>query len=373
MNCQNPLIVKLFILINLLLLILMDSPYAGRHELTQSSNEQNGNELKVTTCSAEKGGDGFRILFYNVENLFDTYNDPGKNDNAFTPDGERRWSAYRLHQKISNLYKAITAAGEWNIPAIIGLCEVENRFVLEMLINNTGLRNAGYEIVHRNSPDSRGIDVAALYRPDEFLLLEKSFTGITFPFDSAATTREIVYMKGIAGINDTLHLFVNHWPSRWGGQAATAPYRNYTALVLRSLTDSLVAINPFAKIVIMGDFNDDPEDESLKKYLGAGFDYERPEAGKLYNISREIRKSRNGSYKFQGVWYLFDQFIVSGSMINGMEKLQTSPESVNVYNADFLLIYDPAWFGFKPFRSYEGFRYTGGFSDHLPVFLDIRW
>jgi hypothetical protein len=110
-------------------------------------------------------------------------------------------------------------------------------------------------------------------------------------------------MKGISGIDDTLHLFVNHWPSRWGGQAASAPYRNYAASVLKSMTDSLISINPYAKIIIMGDFNDEPGDESLKKYLGAGFDYNNPETGKLYNISNEMRSRSDGSYKYQGTWY----------------------------------------------------------------------
>jgi predicted extracellular nuclease len=374
MNGKFLLTLKLIILISLLLWIFLDASFAVRHELDHNSSyEPKSHEIKIESSPLKTEGGKFRILFYNVENLFDTFNEPGKNDNAFTPGGDRRWTPYRLQKKISNLYRAITAAGEWSMPAIIGLCEVENRYVLEILINNTGLRNAGYKIIHRNSPDSRGIDVAALYRPEDFLLVEKSFTCITFPFDSSATTRDILYMKGIAGINDTLHLFVNHWPSRWGGEAATAPYRNHVAIVLKSMTDSLVAINPRAKIIIMGDFNDEPEDESLKKYLGAGLDYDNPEAGKLYNISNEMKSSFYGSYKYQGVWYIYDHYIVSGSMINGMEKLQTSPQSVNIYNAGFLLIPDDTWFGFKPFRTFEGFRYTGGFSDHLPVYLDIWW
>jgi predicted extracellular nuclease len=360
-------------LISLLLWIFLDASFSGSHVFDHSPYEPEDYDIKTDFSLIETDGGRLRILFYNVENLFDTFNEPGKNDNAFTPDGDRRWTPYRLQQKISNLYRAITAAGEWNMPAIIGMCEVENRHVLEMLVNNTGLRNAGYRIIHRDSRDSRGIDVAALYRPEEFVLIEKSFTCVTFPFDSSATTRDILYMKGIAGINDTLHLFVNHWPSRWGGQSATAPYRNHAATVLKSLTDSLVAIHPRAKIIIMGDFNDEPEDESLKKYLGAGFGYGKPENGKLYNISTEMRSSFNGTYKYQGVWYTYDQFIVSGSMLNGIGRLQTNPHSVKVYNAGFLLIPDASWFGFKPFRSYEGFRYTGGFSDHLPVYLDIWW
>ncbi|TVR69590.1 MAG: endonuclease [Marinilabiliales bacterium] len=346
----------------------------------------------------------FRIIFYNVENLFDTANDPLRNDDDFTPDGARRWTVFRLQNKINNLYRAIVAAGDWHVPAIIGLCEVENRYVLEMLVNRTGLGRYRYGIVHRNSADRRGIDVAILYRPDRFELLAERFIPVSFPFDTVATTRDIVYIKGVASLSgpaaseasagsadtaglagysglagladvapaDTLHLFANHWPSRWGGVAESSRYRNYAALVLRSLTDSIFSADPDARIVIMGDFNDEPGDASLKNYLGAGFDYREPEAGRLYNISHENMRGQR-SYKFRGEWFLFDQFIVSGALLGSAGGLRTSYGSVSVFAGEFLLVPDDTWFGYKPFRSYEGFRYTGGFSDHLPVVLDLFW
>ncbi len=355
--------------------------------------------------SAAGAGNGqdslFRIIFYNVENLFDTANDPLRDDDDFTPDGARRWTFFRLQNKINNLYRAIVAAGDWNVPAIIGLCEVENRYVLEMLVNRTGLERYRYGIIHRNSADRRGIDVAILYRPDRFQLLGERFIPVSFPFDTVATTRDIVYIKGVAGLPgpvasavspdpegsagysglagladvasaDTLHLFANHWPSRWGGVAETSRYRNYAAQVLRSLTDSIFRANPDARIVIMGDFNDEPDDISLKDYLGAGFDYRDPEPGRLYNISRENMRVQR-SYKFRGEWFLFDQFIVSGALLGSSRRLRTSYGSVRVFAAEFLLVPDDIWFGYKPFRSYEGFRYTGGYSDHLPVVLDLFW
>ena len=313
----------------------------------------------------------FRIIFYNVENLFDTQSAAGKDDDAFTPSGERRWNSFRLNNKLNNLHKALAVAGGWEIPSIIGLCEVENRNVLEMLINNTGMRNSGYSIIHRNSADHRGIDVAILYRPEDFKLLDTVFKSIIFPFDTLSSTRDIVYLKGVAGIKDTLHIFVNHWPSRWGGQAATEPYRNYTASVLRSLTDSLFNLSSKARIIIMGDFNDEPGDISLKTILEARFDYDLPESGRLYNISDKLKRNGRGSLKFQGEWFLFDQFIVSGSLLKGEGRWRICPRSVTVFDADFLLIPDEIWFGYKPFRTYEGFRHTGGFSDHLPVVLDL--
>ncbi len=314
-----------------------------------------------------------RLIFYNVENLFDTVNDPGKDDDAFTPDGDRRWNAYRLRIKVNNIYKALVAAAEFEIPAIIGLCEVENMHVLEMLATQTGLKNHDYRIIHRNSADRRGIDVAVLYRPEYFIPLDTLFLAINFPFDTLATTRDILYLKGLARGTDTLYLFVNHWTSRWGGQAITEPYRNHTASVLRSFTDSLLLQHPDAAIVIMGDFNDEPNDISLRKHLFASLDTDNPESGKLYNVSFTPGRSNMGSCKYQGEWFLFDQFIVSGSLLNGSAPLQTCLKSFSVFSAGFLLIPDESWFGFKPFRSYEGFRYTGGFSDHLPVVLDLWW
>ncbi len=323
------------------------------------------------TGPSAEGDSVFRIVFYNVENLFDTVNDPLRADDDFTPSGSRRWNAFRLQHKIENIYRALAAAGGWNTPAIIGLCEVENMYVLEKLAYETGLKRHDYQIIHRNSDDPRGIDVAVLFRPDRFYLLKSRFMPVRFPFDTLAATRDIVYIKGLAGPADTLHLFANHWPSRWGGQAETAPYRNYAALVLRSVIDSLFLVNPGSKIVVMGDFNDEPQDESLKNFLGAGYDFDAPEPGKLYNISWENNVRAEGSCKYRGIWYLFDQFIVSGGLMGLVPGLYTTPGSFRIFDEKFLLVPDDAWFGYKPFRSFEGFRYTGGYSDHLPVILDL--
>lgn len=315
----------------------------------------------------------FRIVFYNVENLFDTENNPDKDDDDYTPDGSRRWNGYRLKNKVNNLYKAIVAASEWETPAIVGLCEVENRHVLEMLAYETGLKKSEYSIIQRNSADRRGIDVAVLYRSDDFILLDNKFISISFPFDTTDGTRDIVYLKGICPPGDTLHVFVNHWPSRWGGHAQSQSRRNYAASVLRSHTDSIFRASRFANIIVAGDFNDEPEDESLKKILGAGFDYINPRAGQLYNISHKNYSNRHGSYKYQGEWYLFDQFIVSGTLLNEAAGVQTTPDALKVFSAGFLMVPDESWFGHKPFRTYEGFRHTGGYSDHLPVVLDLRY
>ncbi len=314
----------------------------------------------------------FRIVFYNVENLFDTINEPGKNDDAFTPGGDRRWTEYRLRHKINNIYRAIAAASGLEIPAMIGLCEVENLYVLERLARETGLKNHDYGIIHRNSADSRGIDVALLYRPGIFRVLDTMFRSIPFPFDSLPATRDILYVKGIVADADTLHVFVNHWMSRWRGQAVSEPYRNYTAAFLKSLTDSIFGVCRRSNIVVMGDFNDEPQDASLRDHLVAATSSIDPLPGMLYNLSYG-KAPVPGTLKYQGQWFLFDQFIVSGSLLDGRGRLKTSRDSFRIFHAGFLLVPDERWFGYKPFRSYEGFRYTGGFSDHLPVVLDLWW
>lgn len=314
-----------------------------------------------------------RFIFYNAENLFDNINDPERDDDAFTPESDRHWTRHRLRNKINNIYKALVAAAGFTVPSIIGLCEVENKYVLEILAYGTGFKYRNYKIISRDSPDNRGIDVAVLYRPEDITIIDTIFRSVVFPFDSLAKTRDIVYIKGITTGKDTLHIFVNHWPSRWGGQAVTEPYRIHTASVLQSMTDSIFMMDPDASVVIMGDFNDEPDDKSLSISLGAKLDYSFPEPGRLYNISSYPKSQVEGTIKYQGQWFLFDQFIVSGSLLNGRSAIQTSPCSARVFSEGFLLVPDDSWFGYKPFRTYEGFIYKGGFSDHLPVVLDLWW
>ncbi len=216
----------------------------GNAQKTDSSNDQ-----------VQK----FRVAFYNTENLFDIYNDSLTNDDEFTPEGFRHWDNYRFFNKLNNLYKVIVGIGEWNPPMIVGLCEVENEFVLKKLIYNTPLKNFDYNFIHFESPDHRGIDVAMLYRKSEFHPVTYQPFRIYFPDDTASSTRDILYVKGTIGDSDTLHVFVNHWPSRYGGYLVSKPKRAWVAEVLKSKTDSILGQNPSANILIMGDFNDSPE------------------------------------------------------------------------------------------------------------------
>ncbi len=193
----------------------------------------------------------YRIMFYNVENFFDTYNDSLTHDDEFLPEGNRHWNTKRFNDKLNKLYKVIIAVGGWEAPEIIGLCEIENKYVLNRLIYDTPLSKFNYGIVHRDSPDIRGIDVALLYRRDKVRLLKEDFHNISFPWDPVKKTRDILYFKGLAG-KDTLHIFINHWPSRYGGQPETEAYRLYTSSVLRKNVDSIFNINKKSKLVITG-------------------------------------------------------------------------------------------------------------------------
>ncbi len=301
------------------------------------------------------------ILFYNVENLFSPRHNEGKNDMEFTPDGERRWTTARQRRKEENVSKVILYAGKWNPPVLVGLCEVEDLSVLKNLIFNTGLNNLSYSVVHYESPDDRGIDVALLYRSDRFKVLhsvpERIETGV-----ERRATRDILYVKGVLDETDTLHVMVNHWPSRWGGEIQTAEKRMVASNVLRSLCDSILQNSPDALIVAMGDFNDGPEDESLRNLEGS-----------LFNLALNAVGEVPGTLKYRHEWECFDQMLVSQSLLPGTsgDKLVVSKKEMEIISAPFLLEEDPQYPGKRLKRTYLGYRYLGGFSDHLPVYVEL--
>jgi predicted extracellular nuclease len=317
----------------------------------------------------KRGEEALRVMFYNVENLFDPAEDSTKSDDEYQPTGMRGWSYSRLKRKQVNISKVILALGGWDPPELIGLCEVENRRVLNGLIYDTPLKNFGYKIIHFESPDPRGIDVALLYRPEKFRVLNSNPITIHFPFDTASRTRDILFVKGIACKRDTINIFVNHWPSKFGGAMATIPKRNYVASVLRKLTDSLLAVNPNANILIMGDLNESPFEEGVSKVLQAKMDSVNLGPNDLYNMLAGAGLSWNkGTIKFREEWETIDHMIISRPLLS-----HTTPHSLHIFDPPFLLQDDEAWFGKKPFRTYYGAKYIGGFSDHLPVFMDFKF
>lgn len=311
---------------------------------------------------------GIRVMFYNVENLFHPSDDTLKNDDEFTEEGTRYWSYKRYYDKINKVGKTAIAVGEWEPPAVIGLCEIENIQCLKDLIYKSPLKKFGYQIVHQESGDRRGIDVALLYRPDQFDLV--SYESIVLKFGpESRPTRDILYVKGTKG-DDTLHFFVNHWPSRYGGQLATAPKREHAATILRSYYDSILTVNPAAAILAMGDFNDHPDDISMEEILRAKKDTSNMVKGDLLNLIWQY-EFKKGTHKYQHEWGILDQFVVSPGLIDGSSGFKTPMHRAQIFDADYLLEEEKDGVGQITFRTYIGFKYHGGYSDHLPIYVDV--
>ena len=310
-----------------------------------------------------------KIMFYNVENLFDTFNDTTTLDDEFTPESGRYWSEYKYYDKLQKTAKVIIAAGEWQSPAIVCLSEIENLFVLEGLINLTALKKLDYRIIHKDSPDLRGIDVAMLYRQELFQPISYNTIKIDFGDSKQRPTRDILYVKGRLLKKYRIHLFVNHWPSRYGGEVETIEKRKYVATVLKSKIDSIRKFEASARIIICGDFNDTPDNESIKETLGARLITDSQQSY-LINLSIPQNKEVFGTNKYQGEWTILDQFIVSRNLLDG--EIFIPENGFQIFSPDFLLEKDEAATGFRPRRTFIGMRYNGGFSDHLPVFINLK-
>ncbi len=308
-----------------------------------------------------------RVMFYNVENLFDIYDDTTTDDAEFLPEGLRRWNYSRYTKKINSLYKTIVAAGEWSPPQIIGLCEVENRKVVEDLIYGTYLSKYNFSIIHKESPDKRGIDVCLLYNRDVVEIIDYCYWIPSEQIEKEFSSRSILYAK-LGIMADTLHLFVNHWPSRRGGVLYSESLRKKIAGMIRHKIDSIVTnTDSEAKIVLMGDFNCSPVDRIMRLMVGGDESHHS-----LTNLSEEHSRNGEGTYRYKGVWEMIDQVIVSDKLLNTDKGLTTEPKLFNIFKPDFLLAKDPVYPGLSPFATYRGYRYQGGYSDHLPVLLDLK-
>ena len=305
--------------------------------------------------------ESFRVMFWNVENLFDTKDDPRKNDNEFLPEATRHWNYFRYRDKLKNLAKGIIASGNEFVPDLVGLCEVENDSCLYDLTRRSPLREADYRYVMTDSPDQRGIDVALLYQRGSFKLLQRQSIRIPNKPLKKGPTRDILHVVGEVVSGDSLDVFVCHMPSRSGGQAQSEPYRMWTAQILKQAVDSVMKIREYPHILIMGDFNDYPTDKSIKKVLCAD--------GRLQNLMKD---KKEGTYRYRGEWGILDQFIVSKTLLKKKGSIRTSSKKAQILHLDFLLEEDEKYGGDKPFRTYNGMKYLGGFSDHLPISLDLE-
>lgn len=327
--------------------------------------------LLIHAVGANDEKRNFKIVSYNVENYFDVVDDPEKIDEEYLPGGIRGWNHTKYTAKQANIAKVIAAIGGWEPPAIVGLCEIESDKALLDLTRVSPLKNLDYKYIHYESPDARGIDVALLYQRDQFTPLSSEPISIHFTH-SSYKTRDILYVKGrVTATNDTLHLFVCHFPSRLGGELESESRREQTALHLRRKTDSIFTANPTSNIVIMGDFNDHPSNASIQQTLGASRLTEPVAEKTLYNMAFRLEEQGKGTNKFQGEWGMLDQIIVSANLLNKANSLYTAESDNHIMDAEFLLEEDQAFLGKMPKRTYVGMNYQGGFSDHLPVYLNL--
>lgn len=310
----------------------------------------------------------YGIAFYNLENLFDTINNNGKYDLEFSPRGSRQWDGKKYWSKINNLATAISAMTTQttpNGPAIIGVSEIENRSVLDDLVKAEPIRRWMLQVVHHDSPDRRGVDVGLLYNPRMFRVLDVTNHTLSIESNPDFRTRDQMCVTGLLG-GDTVSVIVNHWPSRLGGQEQSSYLREAAAALSKHIADSLWAIRPDQGVIIMGDLNDDPQDRSCAKVLGAvKKEKDAPEHG-FFNPWWSILDKGIGTLAYKSQWNLFDQIIVSGTLLkqNRPDGLQYWKCQVN--NFDFLRGTTGDRQGY-PLRTYSAGVWLNGYSDHFPT------
>lgn len=311
------------------------------------------------------------VGFYNLENLFDTIIDPDTTKilrDEFTPGGANNWTYAKYKEKLANLAEVISQMGIDISPdgiAVLGVSEIENRGVLEDLVKTEKLKKFGYEIVHYDSPDRRGVDVGLLYQPKYFQVTSSSSHRLSTPDDPNFISRDQLLVTGLLD-GEEIHFMVSHWPSRRGGEKRSAPKRIAAALLGRSIIDSLQAINPKARVIYMGDLNDDPNNESVRKYLCAGKKVEKLALGCLFNTMEDLFDKGIGTLAWRDSWNLFDQMLVTQELLNEQTTGFRYYRS-KVFNKPFLIQKSGAFEGY-PFRTFSGGAYIGGYSDHFPVY-----
>ena len=315
----------------------------------------------------------FRVLTYNVENLFDTCHDVGHDDYEFLPESSRAWGSMRYWRKQGNISRTIAAASGPAPIDLVALCEVENDTVIRDLTQRTRLFRMGYEYLVTKSRDARGVDVALLYQPDRFKVLKDSFLRIVPSRDYGRATRDILYVSGRLPNADTLDVFVNHWPSRRGGTQVADLFRWQVARFLKNFADSIMKVRQHPNLLFVGDFNDEYHNKSIADGLGA-VPKEEPN-GDYVVLSSDLSgpDGIKGTYKFRGDWNQLDQIIVSRTMLDPGNKLRTRTDCCRILALPFLLEKDEVRGGVKLNRTYLGPVYQGGTSDHLPLLLNLEW
>jgi len=311
------------------------------------------------------------VAFYNLENFFDTVDNPLINDNEFTPKGEKNYNSSIYYSKIEHLATVISQLGtEINPdgPAILGAAEIENDTVLSDLVKNPLISKRNYQFVHYDSRDLRGVDVALLYNPKYFKVEDSRKLFVRLPEGAKENifTRDVLWVKGNLN-GETIHVFVNHWPSRLGGEERSAPGRAAAALVCKNFADSVQKAEPNAKIIIMGDLNDDPISPSLTKVLGAKGKIDDVQPGGLFNPWVEMYKKGYGTLAYQDAWGLFDQILISHSWLDKNQAGYFYYHQ-HIFNKQYMIENTGKYRGY-PMRTWDGNTYRGGYSDHFPTYI----
>jgi len=309
------------------------------------------------------------VGFWNVENLYDTINDQWKNDEDFTPDGVNAWNGKRYREKLSHMSDVISQMGTDASPdglAILGLCEIENKSVVEDLINTPKLKSRGYKIVHIEGPDIRGVDPSFIYNPNYFKVTKSVAYHVKYVTDTTHKTRDELVVSGILN-GEPVTVIVNHWPSRRGGESKSRPNRIEAAVTARHIIDSITKADPNAKVILMGDLNDDPTNRSVKKHLNTSGEVSEVQDGQLFNAMEKNYMDGNGTLAWNDSWNLFDQIILTKPFTKGDYK-DWQYYATRIFNKDFV---KQEYGNFKgyPLRTYAGGTYTGGYSDHFAVYI----
>ena len=310
------------------------------------------------------------IGFYNLENFYDTLNDPGKNDEEFLPEGANHYTGAVYRDKVNKLSDVISLIGTDVTPdglALMGCAEIENDTVLTDLVHSPKLISRGYKIVHYNSPDVRGVDVGLLYNPKYFTpgFSEALFVPLIEPDGAYRYTRDVLYVEGTF-LGESIYVFVNHWPSRRGGEEASSPARAIAAQVSRHKIDSITKVNPDAKIVLMGDLNDDPVSPSVANVIGAKGEKKDVQRGGMFNPWTAYYKQGIGTLAYNDAWNLFDQIVISSGWL---EKIQPGFffKEARIFSKPWMMEQTGRYKGY-PKRTYNFNKYIGGYSDHFPTF-----
>ncbi|MBU3026596.1 endonuclease [Zobellia galactanivorans] len=314
----------------------------------------------------KKGSHLNTISFYNLENLFDTIDDPKTLDDDFTPKGRKKWSLRRYKKKLYKLAKTIAEIGNTETqspPVLVGVAEIENEQVMQDLLASEPLANISYDYVHYDSPDERGIDCGLIYHKDHFeVLYSEPIAVLIYEEDERRdTTRDILYVKGKLN-NEQVHIFVNHWPSRRSGNTTTEHKRMIAAETMIRFMARIEEEEAEPNYIIMGDFNDGPQSDSIKKLI---------DTKTLYNPMEKLLTPDRGSANYKRSWMLFDQIMVSHSFLN-FEKGTHSFAHANIFDEHFLTEFKGKYMG-SPYRTYVGNRYLGGYSDHFPVYIQLKY